>query len=122
VNRASTVLLVFLAFGSGLGSGAIIARSRLGHGGGDIPTRFDVLDAMASEVGLSSEQKAKCLAIQERHHPRVSALKASIANDLAAIRSDARAEMRSVCDTPEQRERFERFCARRDAQRAAAEK
>lgn len=112
--------LLVLAFASGVGSGFIVGRSQAVHGI-DIASPTEVFDAMAERVGLSPEQKAKCQEIQSRQHPRAVKLKASIADELAAIRSDMRSQM-SALMSEEQRARFQDFYSRRDQQRAVQEK
>jgi hypothetical protein len=121
VNRVALVILVALAFASGMGSGFVLGRNRAPRLT-DIPKRHDVLAALAEEVGATPEQARRLVEVSDRNHERVAHVRSNVCGELAAIRSDVRAQMRAVLETDEQKRRYDAFCARRDAQREEAEK
>ena len=111
--------LALLMFVSGAASGFAVGRSDLlVRRGGDIPTRREMLDACAREVGLDAVQRARFDQISDANHERFVKVRARIEPDLAEIRSDVRAQMRVVLTDDGQRSRFDAFFQRRDKQRA----
>lgn len=114
------VLLAVLLSASMAVSGFIVGAHSASRSASDIPTRQETLDSMADEVGLDSKQRARVREISDRYHDRMQAVRRSVASELAAIRSDVRAETREIM-TDEQKQRFDAYCARRDRQRAKAD-
>jgi hypothetical protein len=112
VERAATGFLVLLAFASGAASGFVVGR-------GPQPTaglargRVAVLAEIDRDVLPTPEQHRKIEEIMERNHSRFLAVRSKVEPELAAIRSDVRAQIGEVLD-PERRARFEAYCARRD--------
>jgi hypothetical protein len=117
--RVETALILLLAVGSAGASGFVVGVHH-GRRASDIPTRQETLEAMADEVGLDQDQRAKVRAVSDRFLPRMLGVRASVASEIAAIRSETRAETRAVMN-PEQQARFDAYCARRDEQRRRAD-
>jgi hypothetical protein len=122
MNRTIIVALLLLAFGSGLGSGFVVGRSRAVHDAGQIPTRKQVLDGMADDVGLTAEQYQKISEIQDKYHPEYVKANAAVTSQLTTIRTNLRNEIRGVLDSEAQRHKFDEWCRARDERRAANEK
>lgn len=110
-------LLVALGFASGTLSTGIYLRAHPERRASDIPSRSEQVDALADEVGLDADQRRRAHEISDRSHDELVKVQASVEPALAAIRSDVRSRMRAIM-SPEQASRFDRYCERRDSQRA----
>lgn len=117
--RAETALIFLMAVGSAGASGYVVGVHH-GRRASDIPTRQETLDAMAEEVGLDQDERAKVRAISDRYLGRMQVVRTSVASEIGAIRSQTRAETRAIM-SPEQQARFDAYCARRDEQRRKAD-
>lgn len=119
--RPNAWFLAFLLVASSGASGLVVGR-HFGVGSHtDIPTRLQIVDAMADEVGLDLAQRDQVIAISDRHAHQIQDVRRKVASDLAAIRSEVRSETRAIMNDRQKR-RFDAYCARRDAQRELADK
>ena|SRR5581483_6614709 len=114
--RPWTVIFFVLAFASGAASGFFVGRSQVPNRSVDIPTRDELLDAWAHEVGLDSEQKAAFKKIFDENHQRVTTIKQRAEAEIAPIRSEVRPKLRALL-REDQKPRFDQYCEKRDRQR-----
>jgi hypothetical protein len=116
--RLASIGFFLLALGSGLVSGFIVGRSDTARRPGDVPSRVEIVDGLQQEVGLDAEQRARVEKIYHDNHGRFVTVRARIEPELAAIRSDVRAQMRA-CLREEQLAPFDAYCAARDKRHAS---
>ena len=119
--RADQVALVAMFVASVGVSSFILGRNAPVRRATDIPTRQEVIDAMAEEVGLDEGQRRSVREIQDRYHDQLLKLQKTVEPDIARIRSEVRADTRKLLN-PEQQWRFDVYCERRDHQRAEADR
>src|SRR5581483_9879369 len=119
--RDHGVVLALLLAASAAASGFVVGRHHPARRATDIPTRVEAVDAMADEVGLDEAQRAQVIAISDRHSAAMSEVRHKVAPEIATIRSQVRAETRAIMNDAQKR-RFDEYCARRDAQRALADR
>lgn len=115
--RTSWILVLAVVFASGGVSGFFVGRSQAVRRPGELPTREEVLEAFVREVGLDSEQKKVFEQIFNMNHPRFVAIKSRVEPELAAVRSDVRAQLRATLRDDQQKARFDAYCNLRDRQR-----
>lgn len=120
MRNARAGLLVLIGFVSGALSATCVWKRVPARSPTDIASRTEHLDALAEEIALDAQQRARLREISDRSHQDVVRLQTGFAPALAAIRSDVRSQIRAML-TREQQSRFEAYCARRDAQRAHAD-
>src|SRR5438093_5665593 len=109
MRSATAAALVLLALASGGASGFIVGRARPAPSALEIPTRHEKIDALALELGLDAEQRHRFEEISDRTNARLHEVNQGVEPAIAAIRSDARAEMRGLL-VGKQVERFDAFC------------
>jgi hypothetical protein len=119
MSRQLLILVLLVGASAGV-SGFILGRHSPTRRVTDIPTRQETLDAMADEVGLDASQRSRIREISDRYQDRNTALRRTVADEVATIRSSVRADTRAIM-SDEQKHRFDAYCKRRDEQRARAD-
>ena len=111
------VILVFLL---GAMAGAIADHMPCWHRvesiitGGPAARRAFIVERLSCELKLNAEQKAKLNEIAKDTHMQIKAVKTQIQPQVDAILAASEDKVRAML-TPEQRERFEKFLARKKA-------